>query len=274
MRAIPSGVEAARRGGVAVETMPADGGPADQADRLIDAAARYDTDWVFMDLPYNDTGLGVVGRLRRLGVRVFYLDDGRFIDPGADVYHNSSILAVERVRSAAGRGLQLLGPGAFITDLLRDGPRIRTEGLVNILVTFGGSDPTGLTPAAVRELGHCDLEDCVVRVVAGPGYEHPETLRPLINRTCFELVVSPDDLHPYLRGCDLALCAGGRTLYELLHLKKSALAVATTPVEAEAVDAFSRGGQIPCGLTAWAAGEFRDAFARMAAATRNHASTR
>jgi len=58
-------------------------------------------------------------------------------------------------------------------------------------------------------------------------------------------------LIPFLQRCDFAICAGGRTMYELFCLGKNFFPIATAEHEAEVVDEFIRRGIIKEGLTSW-----------------------
>ncbi len=226
-----------------------------EIEETLNAAAAINPDWLVIDLPYDELNLDYLAGMRRFGVRVLFIDDARFSCPAeVDVYLNSSVLAPGRFGRPANPDTRLLlGPEFFIFDeeSLADEP-VRTEGVVNVVVTLGGSDPTGLTVDVIRGIvSRPSWPGYFFRVVLGPGFGQPEQAVELSRRRAkeIELASNPANLTPYLSGSDLAVCSGGRTMYELLYLGRRFLPVATSPAEAEAIGAFVDLGLIEFGLT-------------------------
>ncbi len=238
--------------------LPVDSGAAGEAKATRLALERIKPDWLVIDLPYPDC---LPPLPRRPKTWVLFIDDARFACPkGVDVYLNSSLLAPQRLKAVLDPRVRcLLGPDHFIFDeaLLSD-PPLRSDGLMNVLVTAGGSDPTGLTLKVLEALRAQRWPGVLFRIILGPGFTETEEAANLIRGRAreFELVNCPDNLMPYLRGCDLAVCAGGRTMYELVYLKKNFLPLATAAHEKEAVRAFVQAGLTGSDLVEWR----RDAF--------------
>jgi spore coat polysaccharide biosynthesis predicted glycosyltransferase SpsG/CMP-N-acetylneuraminic acid synthetase len=92
-------------------------------------------------------------------------------------------------------------------------PEMRPE-VANILVSFGGADPRGLTAKALEAIAETDFAG-VVTVVLGPGYQHGDVdldglgLRGTVLRSVTDLAV-------VMRDCDIALTSAGRTVTELM----------------------------------------------------------
>ena len=148
--------------------------------------------------------------------------------------------------------IYLLGTDYFIFEPPNEIAPVRTPECCNVLISMGGSDPTGKTIRVLEALLAQQWPETVFRVILGPGFNDTVNVRNCIEgRSEFVLCINPPDLLPYLLGCDWAVCAGGRTLYELTCLGKAVLAVATTPIEADAVRAFKRRGLIAAGLSCW-----------------------
>lgn len=265
MRDLPEGVAAARQAGETVVTLGAAEACGDQAPVLGRECVRFRPDWVVVDLPYGGFGHDCFEGVRAAGAKTVFVDDFRFRNPGAEVYLNSSILAPERMASdPADKRPFFLGPRYFICDPPEPCPAQRTEGRVNGLLTFGGSDPTGLTAMVLDALVRRDWPRTRLRLALGPGFGPAEDVHGrLRGREDFEIHVNPPSLWPLISGCDLAVSAGGRTLYELCTRNKPVLAVATSPVEAEAVRMFKNRGLIADGLTRWDPQRFMDAFTRL-----------
>jgi len=232
----------------------------DKWPRLLAAA-----DILVVDVPY-DPETEVLDAAGKAGAFLAFIDDsGRDIFP-CDVVLNSSLLANTAMYPRARR--TLLGPEHFILDPGFAGLRhIGTghRGPALVLFSFGGSDPTGLTLRTLRALADLDpFPACSLQVVLGPGYgDGDEVVGALASLPApGEILRAPRAIAPLYAGCDLAVCAGGRTLYELHALGTPALALASTPLEAGHIQAFLERGMLAGGLTHWDAGAFRTSFAR------------
>jgi spore coat polysaccharide biosynthesis predicted glycosyltransferase SpsG len=94
------------------------------------------------------------------------------------------------------------------------------------IVTFGGSDASGLTPTAVRAFDGLDLR---VDAVVGPGFsaELESEVRDVAAETDADVRVvrDPPDLPERMFEADLAVTACGSTTYELLALGTPMVAV-------------------------------------------------
>ena len=95
MRNLAEGVDHALGQGETVWRLDSDGPDEGGAAQVVQAARRFAAQTVLTDLPYTDMDWGFLEELNRDGRTTVVLDDFRFANPGADVYHNSSILAPE-----------------------------------------------------------------------------------------------------------------------------------------------------------------------------------
>lgn len=132
-----------------------------------------------------------------------YIDDfGRF-DPAADLVVNYDPLPDPARYRAAGKAL--LGPAyAPLREQFMDlRPEVRPE-VGRILITTGGTDPFGMA-GRMAEL----IREDPVLSEAGTGGGMPDLciLAPGYGRTA--------DMAGAMQSCDLAVSAGGTTLYEL-----------------------------------------------------------
>jgi spore coat polysaccharide biosynthesis predicted glycosyltransferase SpsG len=93
---------------------------------------------------------------------------------------------------------------------------IRTR-IIRVLLTFGGSDPRGMTTVVSSLLDH-HYPDVIQEIVLGPGvddkisrhFEKHSTSNKIIHRRCSESL-----MRSLMETADLAVTAGGQTLYEL-----------------------------------------------------------
>jgi len=260
MRDHREGVDYVVQAGWEIRTIPTFQPIWEEDEPVLSAAESFQPDWLVLDLPYPDLKAAWLKPLRRAGKRVLFIDDARFTSPEVDVYLNSSLLAPNRTRADSGRQIRrLLGPDYFIFDdsLLAE-PPVRTSGLVNVVITCGGSDPTGLTLKILKKLVQQDWKGTIFRVVLGPGFGPGEEVARLAGKRAggFELVHSPSNLIPFLRGADLTVCTGGRTMSELLYMGQRFLPISTADHESEAIESLLAAGLIKTGLPGWQADDF------------------
>jgi UDP-2,4-diacetamido-2,4,6-trideoxy-beta-L-altropyranose hydrolase len=119
----------------------------------------------------------------------------------------------------------------------------------NILVSFGGADPTGMTGrtiAALRQLPTAVRRDIEVRVVVGAANAAAEQIeRQLVESDLgfsgrMERAVS--DMAARIAWADLAIVSGGSTVWELARLGCPALVVETVPSEERLVAGLRKVG--------------------------------
>ncbi|MDP3428553.1 MAG: hypothetical protein Q8S17_14415 [Humidesulfovibrio sp.] len=202
-----------------------------------------------IDLPYAPEQ-DLLALAQREGWQVVVVDDlGRDLC-FCDVVLNSSVLASPEAYPRARR--TLLGPENLILDQSFRQARHAGSGRTpaTVLLTFGGSDPTGLTGQALAAMELVEAP-CHLEVVLGPGFGDAREIMALAGsckRSECVVKVAPAVMLPSFTGCDLAVCAGGRTMYELRHLGTPTVAVASSSAEAKAVAAFVAKGYVLFGM--------------------------
>jgi len=257
MRDFPDGINHVNRYGYAVKKIPI---RPDREDRLIimDAIKGYQPDMLIIDVPYEDVDTSYFGKLRERGINIVFIDDSRFVYPDVDVLLNSNILALKRMQKTNNQKYIntrfLLGIDYFIFDeFLKEDTVRKQDEACNVVVTMGGADPTLLTIKVLKALLEEDWPKYVFYIILGPGYSEPNEIETLIgeSRKQYNVVINPANLIPFLQRCDFAICAGGRTMYELFYLNKKFLPIVTAEHEAEVIEEFIRQGIIKDGLTSW-----------------------
>jgi hypothetical protein len=175
------------------------------------------------------TGAGEMARIRAAGRRVCLLDD-----PGEG--RASADLVIDPPTGCSwppAGGRRLAG---FEHVLLRRDVRAaatRPRPGVEVLLSMGGSDPEGLTPALAHALQAAGL---AVLTVLGPAYQGPAPAG--------ELLDSPADWPHALAGARLLVGRFGHTLLEAAHLGTPTLAVATNARAGKQALAFAAYGTI------------------------------
>lgn len=255
MRGHEDGVRRALQADETIRTLPLASPPIEEWTLVLKEVEAFKPDWMIVDLPYPDLDASSFPYLRSRGVKLFFIDDFRFTDPGVDVFLNSSILAPGRVETSDhGDAHYLLGPEYFIFDDSKTGaPWAGKEGAFNIVLTFGGSDPVDLTREVLKALLNEQWGGVAFRIILGPGYVAPGSIHHLVSgrEDAFRVTVNPPEIIPFFQAGDFTVCAGGRTMYELVHLNRKFLPIASTDVEAEAIAEFKRRGFVHYGMTSW-----------------------
>jgi spore coat polysaccharide biosynthesis predicted glycosyltransferase SpsG len=122
---------------------------------------------------------------------------------------------------------------------------------LKVLVSFGGSDPLGATPRAVRAV--VGAAPARIVVVAGAGFRHREELEAAIVLACSAGHVVDyrgpvADMAGLMAGCDVAICGAGGTLAELAYLGRPAAAYAVAPDQVEIAAAQAAAGLVHGGI--------------------------
>lgn len=159
--------------------------------------------------------------LRGRGATVLAVDDlaDRVLE--VDVVLNGNMNGPALPYRAPGARL-LLGPRYA---MLREGfrgvpPRETSPRPGRVLVTMGGADPLDLTAAAMRAVAAA-VPEARIDVVVGPLFR-ASVDTPSAKATLHR---SPPDLASLMREADLAVSAGGQTLYELAACGVPAVAI-------------------------------------------------
>jgi spore coat polysaccharide biosynthesis predicted glycosyltransferase SpsG/CMP-N-acetylneuraminic acid synthetase len=138
------------------------------------------------------------------------------------------------------------GPAfAVLRDSFRGGEKVIRERGERLLISYGGSDPQGLTLKAVAALESLPPE-IAVTLVLGPAFAYKKPLTDLLARTRrpFTLLERVETIAQLIAEADLVLCSGGMTVYELAALGTPGVVLAQNVREATRMQAFSRQGTV------------------------------
>lgn len=140
----------------------------------------------------------------------------------------------------------LLGPEyVLLREEFRNCPPKKiVERARKLMVTIGGSDPLDLMPFLLNALSGLNLH---IKAVMGPHFKTREKLISIAKRQksflngFLELVESPD-MADLMRWADLAVSAGGSTLYELCATGTPAVVLAIADNQVPAARALDKQG--------------------------------
>ncbi len=114
-----------------------------------------------------------------------------------------------------------------------------------LLVIQGGSDTYGFIPRIIRSLE--GLKICLhCTVVVGPAFRHELELREALTASSLDITVvrSARNMAELMREADLAITAGGLTMFELSCVGTPSLVVCAEPFEVETARRFEKAGAV------------------------------
>lgn len=92
----------------------------------------------------------------------------------------------------------------------------------NILLIFGGSDPSNLTTKTLERLLELNEEKLRITVIAGPKFEYHEELRKVIDRygarECVSVVINTEEIAKLMVQNELVFVSPGLAMFEALSI--------------------------------------------------------
>ncbi|MGR3175997.1 MAG: UDP-2,4-diacetamido-2,4,6-trideoxy-beta-L-altropyranose hydrolase [Candidatus Scalindua sp.] len=159
------------------------------------------------------------------GYKVICLDDLADRSLPCDIIINGSIGAEELDYEAP---LKLLGIKYCILGkhFWNYSDTRSSSDINNIMITMGGIDHYRLSERCMKIIDKIP-GNISITVIVGPFYDNKSEIERVARQISkyVELVEDKDNLHPYMQKCDMAISAGGFTLYELVTLKKPTLGI-------------------------------------------------
>jgi UDP-2,4-diacetamido-2,4,6-trideoxy-beta-L-altropyranose hydrolase len=182
-----------------------------------------------------------LSKVRGLVQVLVALDDLADRSLPVDIVVNAAIDAEKLRYSTLTDARLLLGPAfALLRNEFANAPvRSIRPRLERLLVTVGGSDGHNLTGRLV-EWARQVLPDAMLEVVIGPFFaEIPEVVK-----TKMTLHRNPQNMRDLMLACDLALCSGGQTTYELAATGTPAIAVQIAENQKHNLEGFVGAGTL------------------------------
>lgn len=216
---------------------------------LADTVLRLRPDLVINDM--LNTEPAYMERLRESGCRIVnFEDDG----PGAKLAHLVINALYEHGDPNDPR--VCCGPDYFcLRDEFAGARRCTLQPEVKtLLITFGGTDTADCTLRVLNIVEPlCRERGITIRVVAGPGYAHKENMErhiAALGNPLVEFTWATNVMSRMMEGADMAICAAGRTVYELAHMRVPAIVIAQHDREASHTFARENNGFLFLGVAA------------------------
>lgn len=201
------------------------------------------------DIIVNDclnTEADYIENLKSLVNRVVTLED---IGPGAELAH-ASINALYEDNTIGGNYYWGEKYVCLKDEFLIANPSEYSEQVKNIVVIFGGSDPSNFTERIYKlaQVSHRDFPNIHFDFILGAGYDnsvHKITTLPNLN---INVVQDVKRISDYLAKADLAFTSQGRTVYELACMGVPAIVLAQNERETKHTFAQMHNGFLNLGM--------------------------
>lgn len=174
----------------------------------------------------------------------------------ADIVINGNIYADElNYRSVDGDSRFLLGTKYLLMrDEFKELPgRNPNKKVRNILVTVGGGDPLNLTPVIIKginmiegDLDLLDKDDLHLDIVIGPAFTNLGEIVSIVRDVNIDISLhfNTKEMSKLMLECDLAISAGGTTLYELAATGTPSLVLLQADNQIQGAEAMAEKGTI------------------------------
>nr|WP_255783399.1 UDP-2,4-diacetamido-2,4,6-trideoxy-beta-L-altropyranose hydrolase [Oceanobacillus alkalisoli] len=171
-------------------------------------------------------------KIMNSGIKSIVIDDHHYSDfYCTNVILNKGLNAKNIKYKINTEAKLLLGPD--YTTLRREFlkyNRIRNipEKAKEILITFGGSDPKDITSRALKSLVEI-TEDINLTIVVGSAYKYQDKLNEYASKLNgnYQVLSNVDNMASLMERSDLAITAGGTTLYELAFMGLPSITIKT-----------------------------------------------
>ncbi len=125
---------------------------------------------------------------------------------------------------------QLLGPEYALLRkefyVAKKTLRKRSGTIKNILVFFGGSDPSNETGKTLEALIQLKTTDLAINVVVGASNPHKDSLKLICDINNFNYLCQVSNMAQLMAEADLAIGAGGTTTWERCFLELPSIVIA------------------------------------------------
>lgn len=216
----------------------------DSNEHFIDLLSDLNPDIVINDI--LDTDAGYVKALKEYGCFVVNFEDLGEGNRFADVVINDLYPDVfPKQNHWYGVEHAILNPNFEMIQ-----PKSEPNGNVgNILIAYGGTDPSDLTVKAMKAIQLIGYEGSV-KVVIGPGHSNKIGVEKLANELPSEVMVMQNvrNMAVLMKGAELALTSAGRTVTELMSVGVPTIAMCQNLREMRHNHATSNFGVVNLGL--------------------------
>lgn len=201
-----------------------------------------EADAVIMDsMMASNTSLDCILNIAKIPI---FIDDSFRLKYPRGIVINRTIFAEKMTTYKNTRVTYLLGTKYLPLDLVYRNtikPKIRNV-VSNLAITFGGSDPRGLTPIVIDYLCK-SFPDIIFKVIIGKAYKSPNSLNKVKKRNVrMFFSLGPEEMKKTLLSCDIVISSGGQTLYELARIGLPTISIEIVENQRKNIIGFEKAG--------------------------------
>lgn len=209
------------------------------------AAARLGVTHMVVDSYYMTADY--LARLRDAGCFVAGIDDLAAYPFPCQLVVNGGAHACQLAYRSSGDTRFLLGPRYVLLrpEFWSVPPRAPRSSVRHVLIMVGGADRQNLMPGLLDLVDACPGEFSMTAII-GPFFGHRGDLEAAVTRCRrpVRLVHCPDSVRDLMLDADLAVSAGGQTLYELAATGTPAVAIVIAENQTASVRALAAAGVV------------------------------
>lgn len=190
-------------------------------------------------------------QMKKVVKRLVYIDDINAFDYNVDILINYSISAKKHDYKNLNREIRiLLGPQyALLRKQFQNIPfRKMNESVSRIMITSGAADKFDTIPLIIKAILEDDeLKDKEINVIIGNSFNNTEIIKDFSSQNKnIILHQNISDLSDIMLSSDIAISAGGSTLYELCACGIPSLSYIIAGNQEKSAQALSEQGIIEC----------------------------
>jgi len=231
-----------------IAALARESGSLEDAAATVEAAKSRNCEWIVLDGYEFDAAYQAA--VKRSGMKLLVMDDlGALEHYVADIVVNQDPIADERLyrRREAYTRLLLGTDYTFLRREFRRQPRPRRDFppvARKLLVTLGGSDPDNATETVIRSLDRAAVDAVEAIVLVGPSNPHGARLEVAAraSRTSIRLLRNPPNIPELMAECELAVTAGGSTIWELAYFCVPSIVLLLAENQEAAIELLHRRG--------------------------------
>lgn len=211
-----------------------------QKEKLSDDVIGFKPDIVVNDI--LDTSTEYIRSLKDVGIKVINFEDLGDGAKIADVVINAIYPEQECLKN------HFFGENYFILrdEFVFNHNEKKISDVKEVLITFGGVDPSNLTNKTLSSIYHfCIEKNIKITVVTGLGYTRYDSLTDFSD---IELLTNVQNISDYMYRADIIFTSAGRTVYEVASIGTPAIVLAQNDRELTHFFAFEKYGFINLGL--------------------------
>lgn len=246
---LAEGVQHVSRAGHAVRVLPGDATSAGgELSAIIRAIQDYSPNIIVNDRPFLEKDY--LKSLAELGASTINLVDS--LDDIETPSELASVIISTMQQEQVDLDDYYGGPAfAILRDSFQERARSETaipESGRRVVLSFGGSDPQGLTLKALSALDPLleTLPELEVTAVLGPAFAYGRELEELVETLGFEprVLRNVEHMADIFFEADLVVCSGGMTVFEIAALGRPGIVICQNAREKKRMEEFSRYGTI------------------------------